>query len=138
MTLILIFSCFVTPVQIALFENMSKAWTITNYSIDCLFLIDILVNFNLATYNEDMEVIEDRLSITKNYLKGWFSVDLIAIMPFDLMASTGESTRLVRMSRLGRIYKILKLIKLVRFFRLQRNNTDSFFEVVQSFMNFTK
>lgn len=113
---------------------MSKPWQVTNYTIDILFLADIFINFNLATYNDDMEVIEDRATIAKDYLKGWFAVDLIAILPFDLMASSGESTRLVRMSRLGRIYKILKLIKLVRFFKLQRGNTDSFFEVFQNMM----
>ena len=60
MTILLVFSCLVTPVQIALFENMSKTWHVVNYTIDILFLIDIFVNFNLASYNDDMDIIDDR------------------------------------------------------------------------------
>ena len=131
MTILLIFSCFTTPTQIALFDDISTGWSVVNHSIDILFLIDIMVNFNLATYNEDMDVVEDRVELAKNYLTGWFAIDLIAIIPFDLLTdSGGESNRLVRMARLGRIYRILKLVKLVRFFKLQKSNTSAFLESI--------
>ena len=104
--------------QIALLEPIPITWHVINYTVDILFLIEIMINFNLATYDENMDVIEDRYQIAKNYLSGWFTIDLISIIPFDLLVSSGEGTRLVRMSRLGRIYRILKLIKLIRFFRL--------------------
>lgn len=109
-----------------------------NYSVDLLFLFDIIVNFNLATYNEDMEVVENRIEIAKNYLQGWFAIDLVAIIPFDLMAATGESSRLVRMSRLGRIYKIFKLVKLVRLFKLKKSNTAAYFEGFEKIMKATQ
>ena len=57
---ILIFSCVVTPLQIALFEDMSSGWTAINWIIDGLFLIDIIVNFNAAYYDDDFVLIDDR------------------------------------------------------------------------------
>lgn len=56
-----------------------------NYTIDILFGLDILVNFNLAYENEDFVTIDDRSKIAKEYLKGWFAIDFLAIVPFDIV-----------------------------------------------------
>ena len=42
-------------------EDMSVYWWAVNYTVDAFFLIDILVSFNVASYDDDMEVIEDRV-----------------------------------------------------------------------------
>lgn len=87
-TLLLIFTCIVTPYRIALVDVDTLDWTIANYSIDFLFLIDIVFNFNTAEYDEDFELVEDRCTIAHNYLTGWFSIDLLAIFPFDAIAQS--------------------------------------------------
>ena len=53
------------------------------YSIDAFFLIDILINFNTAYYRDDFEIETSRKAIAYNYLKGWFIVDVVSILPFD-------------------------------------------------------
>lgn len=55
------------------------------YGIDFFFFIDILVNFNTAILNEEFEVTDDRWLIAKEYLNSWFIVDLLSIIPFDLV-----------------------------------------------------
>ena len=55
-----------------------------NYVVDILFLIDIIVIFNSAVYDENLNIIHDRATIAKIYLQGWFFIDLIAIIPFEL------------------------------------------------------
>jgi hypothetical protein len=50
-----------------------------------MFLIDIIIIFFSAIQTEDMEIIHDRKYITKEYLTGWFVIDVIAIFPFDLL-----------------------------------------------------
>lgn len=67
-------------------------------------MIDIIINFNAAYYDEDYLLIDDRGTIAKSYLKGWFTVDLVAILPFQVMTpSGGEAGDLVRISRIGRL-----------------------------------
>ena len=90
MTLVLIITCIQTPLNIA-FEDLDaskvdngvKSFVILDYIIDALFLIDILVIFNSAFYDEDVELIDDRKDIAISYIQGWFIVDLLAIIPFD-------------------------------------------------------
>jgi hypothetical protein len=41
------------------------------------------VIFNTAFYNDDSEIIDDRKEIASSYARGWFSIDLLAIIPFD-------------------------------------------------------
>ena len=86
MTLILILTCIMTPLSIAfndLDNKKSNNGVYFDYVIDILFLIDILVIFNTAYYNEDSEIIDNRKEIASDYLKGWFIIDLLAIIPFD-------------------------------------------------------
>ena len=65
---------------------MSTGWKAINLVVDIAFLVDILITFNLATYDEDMVVIDDRWRIAEDYLKSWFIIDLISIIPFELIA----------------------------------------------------
>ena len=130
-SIMLIFSCCFTPVQIALFEELNKFWSVLNIIIDICFFIDVIVTFNLAIYNDNLEVIEDRFAIAKTYLTGWFFIDVIAIVPFSLFIGSSAS-KMVRVVRLGRISKILKLLKLLRLFKLKKSCMDDF-EDVQEF-----
>lgn len=59
MTLVLLLTCFLTPLSIA-FQNEENTNILddpVSLIIDLLFLIDIIINFNMAFYNEDMEII---------------------------------------------------------------------------------
>ena len=109
----------VTTAQMALYEKLSTGWTTINYIVDFLFFLDILLIFNTAIINEDGQIIEDRTYIAKTYLKGWFFIDFVAILPFELMIpSGGESANVVRFARIGRLFKMLKLMKLLRIMKL--------------------
>ena len=83
-TLILLISCIVTPLRIAFGDvHEPLGWEIFGDSIDCLFLADILVLFNSAFYDSEFQIVENRKVIAKDYIKSWFLVDLLAILPFD-------------------------------------------------------
>ena len=86
MTLVLIITCILTPYTIAFYsgtEPDSIKYTING--IDMLFFIDIIVIFNTVFYDLEMEMITCRKAIAKNYVSGWFLVDLLAIVPFDII-----------------------------------------------------
>ena len=58
MTMILLTTCFKTPYDIA-FNNDPPMWNkIIDYVIDFLFLLDIIIIFNTAFYDDDIELID--------------------------------------------------------------------------------
>lgn len=52
--------------------------------VDIMFIADILINFR-TTYVHNGEVVSNPQKIAVNYLKGWFIIDAVAAIPFDLL-----------------------------------------------------
>jgi hypothetical protein len=61
--------------------------------------------------------------IAKEYLKSWFIIDLLAIVPFDLLISYNNYQEIIRIARLGKISKLIKMTRLLRILKIvkQRN-----------------
>ena len=47
--------------------------------------MDIIVVFMSEYYDADMNLIQDHKKIASNYIKGWFLLDIFAIIPFELV-----------------------------------------------------
>ena len=111
--LLVVYTAFLTPYNTAfqLHEDQSKAklnldsslrlhnarpseadpLVIVDLIIDIMFLVDIIINFR-TTYLLFGDVITDPQKIAVNYIKGWFFVDALAAIPFDLLLfGTGTS-----------------------------------------------
>ena len=88
-----------------------------------MFLIDIIIIFNSGVYDDDGIIMKHRPTIVMDYLKGWFLIDLVAIIPFEALFSKGESANLIRYTRIGRLNKMLKLMKLLRLTKLHKSGT---------------
>ena len=56
-----------------------------NLCIDSLFLIDIFVSFISAYYDDDFVLRDNISTIASHYMKGWFIIDLLAILPLELI-----------------------------------------------------
>lgn len=56
-----------------------------NWIVDAIFLLDMTIIFMSAHTTEDFEVIDDHATIAIIYLKSWFWIDLLAILPFKYM-----------------------------------------------------
>ena len=91
-TIVLLVSCIMTPLDIAFQdeENSSTSSIVFNAIIDVLFAVDVVVIFNTAYYNQDVDLIDSRKTISINYLKGWFTVDMLAIIPFDAIMNATD------------------------------------------------
>ena len=100
---LLVFSCIITPYQIAFTADVPFYWKIINYVTDFLFFIDILIIFDTCFYDDDLVVVEDRCEISSRYVKGQFFIDFMAIIPFDTLLGGGGANSMVRLSRLGRM-----------------------------------
>ena len=45
-SLVLIFTCAITPYRLAFTEDDTLDWKIVNYSVDFIFLVDMILIFN--------------------------------------------------------------------------------------------
>jgi len=118
----LIISALFTPVVIGFNYNgefSTRNWEIFNLCFDVIFSIDILINFVSAVHNDDFDLIDDHKQVALYYLRGWFILDFLAIVPFDIILSSSSNFNgMVRIARLGRAYKFLKLTKLIRIMKV--------------------
>lgn len=85
---------------------------ISDVIVEAMFIIDIGLNFRTTFVNKKGEVVAHPKSVALNYLRGWFIVDLLAALPFDLLNACGLY------SRDNQMY--LHLLKLTRLLRLAR------------------
>ena len=99
------------------------------YITDFIFFIDIIVAFCTTLPDEDnFSEITNRATIAIRYLKGWFWIDFLSIVPFDnlitLAMNSGSQSNvnnLVRVSKMGKITKIIRLIRLVKVVKIFKN-----------------
>ncbi|TGZ64139.1 hypothetical protein CRM22_006521 [Opisthorchis felineus] len=81
--------------------------------VDIMFLVDILINFRTTYVNKNDEVVSHPRRIATHYLKGWFFVDLVAAIPFDLVFinlkdKPTQVTTLLKSARLLRLFGIVR------------------------------
>ena len=74
------------PYRLAFAQYESKAWQVVYITTDIMFLIDIILTF-FTSVTDDKQVYEitDKWEIAKKYLKGWFWIDVLSILPLDLI-----------------------------------------------------
>lgn len=126
-TFLLLFTAIITPYRIAFFTTDDIAWTCVDYLTDSLFTIDIIVCFFSAYESANDELIHDRKVIAKTYLKSWFTVDVLSIMPISaFINNTSDFTSLARLARLPRLYRLIKMFKMSRLLKvIKERNTLS-------------
>lgn len=83
----------------------------------------MIVVFNTTYFDTDLILIEDRKQIGIQYLKGWFTIDLMAIVPFDLLLGASGLNGMVRVARLGKLYRLIKLTKMLRLLKIMKEKS---------------
>ncbi len=54
-----------------------------------------------------------------DYIFGWFFIDLVSVVPFDVIfATSGSFNRVARFTRIGKLYKIIRLSKMIRILKI--------------------
>ena len=86
-----------------------------------MFFCDILIIFNTAYFDENFKVVDDRKVIAYKYLTGWFFIDIMSILPFDLILNATDLNSLVRFARIGRLYKLVRLTRLLKVLRFMKD-----------------
>ncbi|XP_067117036.1 potassium voltage-gated channel subfamily H member 7-like [Osmerus mordax] len=58
---------------------------VVDLMVDIMFIVDILINFRTTYVNVNEEVVSHPAKIAIHYFKGWFLIDMVAAIPFDLL-----------------------------------------------------
>eukprot|EP00283_Hemiselmis_rufescens_P005813 CAMPEP_0173423972 /NCGR_PEP_ID=MMETSP1357-20121228/4047_1 /TAXON_ID=77926 /ORGANISM="Hemiselmis rufescens, Strain PCC563" /LENGTH=917 /DNA_ID=CAMNT_0014387139 /DNA_START=137 /DNA_END=2887 /DNA_ORIENTATION=- len=116
--ILLIETCFVVPYLLAfdtIAGNVMTPFNKFDVGVDCLFMVDIVVNF-MTTYNHQGVEITDLRKIALNYMKTWFAFDLAGSFPLDkvILATAGGNMDLSSL----RILKAVRMLKLIRALKL--------------------
>ncbi|XP_012214777.1 potassium voltage-gated channel subfamily H member 8 isoform X1 [Linepithema humile] len=99
----------------ASFINIDRPTMVSDVVVEALFVIDIILNFRTTYVSRKGEVVSNSKSIAVNYVKGWFLVDLVAALPFDLLLSSSDVY-----SGEESVHSNIHLVKLTRLLRLAR------------------
>lgn len=116
------FTSSVTPFEIALLETKLDALFVMNRLVDSVFLADMVLQFFIKIEVETprgMTYLIRRRDIAKHYMKGWFFLDLLSLIPFELIGQIMNSRGVSRMKTL-RLIRLCRLIKLARMLRASR------------------
>ncbi|XP_076868431.1 potassium/sodium hyperpolarization-activated cyclic nucleotide-gated channel 2-like isoform X2 [Brachyhypopomus gauderio] len=128
----------VIPLSVSFFTVdvlYSYAWIAFTVINDLLFVTDLCLNFRIGLTSEDSEmIILDLKKIKKQYIKTWFFVDLLAVVPVDYclliameygaIGASGqglEGIRITRLIKLTRLFSLLKLLRISKFLQYVRH-----------------
>lgn len=83
-----------------------------------VFSIDVILNLVPPISKED-DAPENGQRLNYNYLKSWFTIDLLAALPFGLLLSglpldNNQGFKILRMVRMVRLLKLARIVPLIR------------------------
>ena len=117
--LCLLYTATFTPFLLAFVSDRSHdVWFFIDILLSSVYLADIIFTLNTAYVEFDGSIVIARKLIFFNYLRGWFIVDLIASVPFDLILSSIQPN--VSRSSYNFLGKLIRLKNAPKLFRLSK------------------
>lgn len=106
----------VLPFKFSFIETEFPKWDLIERSMDLVFLFEIIFTFFTPFYNNKNFLEVRHKQIALNYiLSKWFWIDLISIIPFDLMFDFDNNYSVfLKIWKLPRFYKMLKIGRLFK------------------------
>ena len=123
MLVLVLYSSVMEPFKAAFELAPTMQWW--DWWVDGMFYADLLINFNTGV-EEPPYIIMDKGKIIKNYLGGWFWVDIVATVEWDIIAASiwdldRQAQQMMRLVRLMRTLRLAKASRLI--FRLTKRVT---------------
>lgn len=124
------YTAYITPIQISFVDNYSEPLKVLEYIVNILFILDMFVTMNSSFYDSNNQIVQSRRKIIKNYLQGWFFIDLLAAFPFEILEnslfqteddayvsfrniSSNNFQQLLKLPRIYRLFRLARLIKMI-------------------------
>jgi hypothetical protein len=127
--LLVLYTATVVPYVVCFYDEAPQHHVVLDAIVDVCFFIDIILNFFTAIDVGNGVYETDKRIIAKTYLKGWFLIDVVTTVPYQLLekltpndtdpggVANAKLLRIGRVSRLHRLLRLLKLFQVMRVFR---------------------
>ncbi|XP_031993845.1 potassium voltage-gated channel subfamily H member 6 isoform X3 [Hylobates moloch] len=124
--LLVIYTAVFTPYSAAfLLSDQDESWrgacgytcsplTVVDLIVDIMFIVDIVINFRTTYVNTNDEVVSHPRRIAVHYFKGWFLIDMVAAIPFDLLifrTGSDETTTLIGLLKTARLLRLVRVAR---------------------------
>ncbi|XP_050975687.1 potassium voltage-gated channel subfamily H member 7-like [Labeo rohita] len=124
--LLVIYTAILTPYSAAFLLNDSEEQkrrecgyscsplNVVDLMVDIMFIIDILINFRTTYVNLNEEVVSHPGKIAIHYFKGWFLIDMVAAIPFDLLifgSGSDDTTTLIGLLKTARLLRLVRVAR---------------------------
>ncbi|XP_053309347.1 potassium voltage-gated channel subfamily H member 6 [Spea bombifrons] len=124
--LLVIYTAIFTPYSAAFLLNdqeEERNWAcgyscnplnIVDLIVDIMFIVDIIINFRTTYVNMNDEVVSHPAKIAIHYFKGWFLIDIVAAIPFDLLVyrtGSDETTTLIGLLKTARLLRLVRVAR---------------------------
>ncbi|XP_044303242.1 potassium voltage-gated channel subfamily H member 6 isoform X2 [Varanus komodoensis] len=124
--LLVIYTAVFTPYSAAFLLNEEQEEKLSNCSytcdplyiidliVDIMFIVDIIINFRTTYVNINDEVVSHPAKIAIHYFKGWFLIDMVAAIPFDLLifrSGSDETTTLIGLLKTARLLRLVRVAR---------------------------
>uniref|UniRef100_A0AAX7UK16 Voltage-gated inwardly rectifying potassium channel KCNH2 n=1 Tax=Astatotilapia calliptera TaxID=8154 RepID=A0AAX7UK16_ASTCA len=121
--LLVIYTAILTPYSAAFLLNdhvgmqgciySCSPLNVVDLIVDIMFIIDILINFRTTYVNSNDEVVSHPVRIAVHYFKGWFLIDMVAAIPFDLLIYRNgeETTTLIGLLKTARLLRLVRVAR---------------------------
>ena len=103
----------------------SVLWTPADYTVDFVFFCDIVLTF-FTPRIIDNELVDNHSKLACKYLRLWFWLDLISILPFEFFLEDiiTKYKIIASITKVPRIYKLFSMVKLLRTYK-SANQADT-------------
>jgi len=137
---LLVYTAVVTPFEVGFLTTKLDGLFYFNRLVDLCFFMDLCFNLcmpfqeNLA--GSTVEVVDIRRIAARYMFRPpyWFFIDLISILPFDILTVTGdgatENLKVVRVIRLLRLAKLARILRAGRMFQRLESSIPVNYSVV--------
>jgi len=134
---LLVYIAISVPYRLGFSELAYGYWYAIDFIVDSYFYVDMVFNFFTAYWevsdaDDDYHYVTNLYQIQKHYVKGWFLLDLISLIPVDYIARAIDGTAscsweseqacgdAAQSSKVPEALRLLRLLRLLRMARTSR------------------
>lgn len=90
--------------------------------VDASFWVDIVLNFRTAftepSAHVDEALVTSYRRIVLRYIRGFFILDFVSTVPWDLVNASMGLAQLFKISKVGKLVRVMRMLKITKMLRV--------------------